>query len=278
MHNKKTRVPAKQQKRSYPVHNKWRKTKVLEGDIAIRGYMPETRLFHAKSLRTMLDKYGMVYVKPVVGSLGHGVMKVEKLTAKRERRVRYAFQLEERRREFAGYKEALQALMRETGGRPYLVQKGIKLLKYKGRPFDIRLMVQRTPKGGWEATGTVGRAAHPRKIVTNGSQGGTIYPTTYLLKPHGAPKEVAAALKRMEAVGLNTVRRLHKAYPVIREIGIDYGVDAELKPWILEVNTSPDPCPFALLKDESILRKIVRYGKSYGRRYRLRCLKAKRGL
>lgn len=268
---RRVKINALAPKRRYPVSNKWLKTKVLERDRTLRAHLPATKLLNNKSLSDMLNQYGMVYVKPVIGSLGRGVMKVEKNQGS------YAFQLKSIRRQFSSFNAMLSALMLSTGGQSYLVQKGIRLLKHRGRPFDIRLMVQRAPKGGWAATGTVGRVAHPSKIVTNGSQGGTIYPTVRLLNAHGNAKKVTNALKLMETMGKKTARKLHAAYPVIREIGIDYALDSRLKPWILEVNTSPDPCPFALLEDQSMLRKIVRYAKGYGRRYRLRCVKAKRG-
>jgi D-alanine-D-alanine ligase-like ATP-grasp enzyme len=60
--------------------------------------------------------------------------------------------------------------------------------------------------------------------------------------------------------------------PGMKEIGVDVALDRELRPWILEVNTRPDHCPFAVLQDQTMIRRIVHYGKQYGRTYKLACL------
>ncbi|WP_231637329.1 YheC/YheD family protein [Paenibacillus sp. FJAT-27812] len=273
-----TMLSAKKLSRYIP--DKWAKTEVLKNDAEIKKHLPLTQILSESGLREMLGKWRMVYVKPTRGSRGRGVMRVEAIEGKEAGRSArsYAYQLGEKRLTFGTYKAMYRSILSQVKGNAYLVQKGIQLLKHKGRPFDIRLVVQQAPRGGWEATATVGRVAHPRKIVTNGSEGGTIYPTAYLLKSYADRVKLNGMLKQMDQLGVRTAKRLHRSYPGIVEIGLDLALDRQLKPWILEVNTVPDPCPFALLEDQSMLRKIVRYGKAYGKTYRLRCKKAKRGL
>ncbi|MGG4147276.1 YheC/YheD family protein [Paenibacillus algorifonticola] len=255
------------------IGDKWSKTIAMRKDLTLKKHIPRTKLATKDSLRSMLKQYGMVYVKPTRGSQGRGVMKMEKRKAK----PKYSYQLGLKKSRFTTYAAAYRAIRKDMKGKRYLVQKGIRLLKHKSRPFDIRLMVQRAPHGGWEATGTVGRAAHPRKIVTNGSQGGTIYSTVHLLKKHAGPARRKRLLKQMDRLALRTAKLLRRTSPGIKELGLDYAIDGKLKPWILEVNTVPDPCPFSLLADQTMLRRIVRYGKAYGKTYSLKCKKAKRG-
>ncbi|MDF2922534.1 MAG: hypothetical protein K0R57_1448 [Paenibacillaceae bacterium] len=278
------------------ISNKLTKTRVLERSEELRSHIPLTRMLTKGILREMLQKYGMVYVKPCCGSCGQGVMRVEKHAAadgegsgagasgrrgsrpNQLRPVQFRYQSGTAVKEFADYGAMYQAILKETQGKPYLVQKGIRLLRHNGRPFDIRVMVQRSPKGKWEATGVAGRVAHPRKAVTNGSQGGTIYPAAVLLQSYAGKEQGSKLVSAMNRLGVQAAVRLSSAYPGLNEIGVDIALDRTLVPYILEVNTYPDPCPFTKLQDGSMLRRIIRYGRAYGRSYQLKCIKAKRGM
>lgn len=262
------------------VADKWAKTQLYQKDAMLKNHLPATSRMTKDSLLGMLRQWGMVYVKPRRGAQGYGVMRAElhKGEALAKPGHRYTYQLGTAKRSFGTYEAFYQSIAKAARGEDYLVQKGIHLLRHQGRPFDIRVVVQRAPRGGWEATGTLGRVAHPAKIVTNGSQGGTIYPTAYLLRKHTKAAELKSMLDYMDKLGVRSAKKLERAYPGIKEIGLDLAIDRRLKPWILEVNTVPDHCPFTLLEDQSMLRKIIRYGKRYGRTYALNCKKAKRGL
>lgn len=280
------------------ISDKLTKTRVLVKSPELRKHIPVTRRMGKSSLREMLQKYGMVYIKPCCGSLGQGVIRIEgpagsgetgvsgetgasgeeHTPGASERGEQYRYQAGTQVSSVTGYDKLYRAIAGETQGKPYLVQKGIRLLTYDGRPYDIRVMVQKSPKGQWEATGIAGRVAHPRKVVTNGSQGGTIYPVEVLLKAYTSMNKQAALIAAMKRLGVKAAKQLSSSYPGLREIGVDIALDKGLHPWILEVNTFPDPCPFTKLPDDRMLRRIVRYGKAYGRIYNLKCMKAKRGM
>ncbi|AIQ57908.1 YheC/YheD family protein [Paenibacillus borealis] len=271
------------------ISNKLTKTRVLAEKPELKRHIPDTRRMSRSGLHAMLQKYQMVYIKPCCGSLGEGVIRVEQRTHKSRsnaggrdsdvtNKYSYRYQSGTRVSTFSDYDKAYQAIMKETRGKSYLVQKGIRLLTYSGRPFDIRVMVQRNPKGKWEATGAAGRVAHPQKVVTNGSQGGTIYPVEELLKAYTGLEKRSALITQMNGLGVKAAIQLSSVYPALNEIGVDLALDQQLTPWILEVNTAPDPCPFTKLKDTRMLDQIIRYGKAYGRTYNLKCMKAKRGI
>jgi hypothetical protein len=280
MKRMKRRKPRKRRRLVRHLPDKMIKTRILTRRRALKRYIPETLRMDRTSLNNMLEKWGMVYVKPVRGAMGRGVMRVERIERRHgsaKKRFEYRIQIGEQKRRFGDYISAYRAIRHAAGGEPYLAQRGIRLLSYRGRIFDIRVMVQRNPRGRWEVTGIAGRAAHPRKAVTNGSQGGTIYPVSDLLRANMGTQKRRSLTAAVRRIGLQAARQMGRAYPGIQEIGADIALDRQRRPWILEVNTRPDPCPFTKLPDRRMLRRILYYGSMYGRRYKLDCTKSKPG-
>jgi len=251
--------------------SKWTKTRVMAVSAKLAAHIPETRRMNRKSLGKLLKHYGMVYVKPNTGSLGIGVMKIGRSGGK------WTVRTGLKRKAFPRYGSMYSWLRAETKGRAYLVQRGIRVIGLGGRAADFRVMVQKGRKAGWQVTGTAARVAHPGKAVTNGSQGGSIHDAGALLRRTFGKRKTVALRKTFKVLALKTAGRFSKAYPRMNELGLDIAVDRGGKAWILEVNTRPDPCPFTKLKDRSMLRRIVGFGRGYGRSYRLNCTKARRG-
>ncbi|WP_409346985.1 YheC/YheD family protein [Paenibacillus sp. MBLB4367] len=241
--------------------NKWRKTVVMLRHPVLRDLIPETKKLTRQSLVSMLDKYTSVYIKPEVGTGGQGVIRIEK-RGKRDYRCHAGL----KKRSFTSLDSLLAFLRPITAGKPYLAQRGIELLKHDKRPLDIRVMIQQNPRGRWEATGLICRVAEPGKIVTNRSNGGTVMTVQSALRKHAEGKKLNKVIVRMKQVGLLTVKQLATRYPNIKESGLDIGLDANLKPWIFEVNMSPISKMFRELKDKRIVRKIMRYSSAYGRK------------
>lgn len=250
--------------------SKLAKTRIVQQNRELARHVPATRTFSRRRLFAMLERYRMVYVKPDRGSLGVGVMRVDKIKGG------YRYQNGTRIYACPTFQSLYRALRRMIGGERYLIQRGISALRRGGCPFDFRIMIQRNTAKSWICTGIAGRVAHPRKIVSNGSQGGTIYSADALLRPIAGRTATVRIQRKMKQLAKLTSAQFSRSYSAMNELGLDIAVDRSLKPWILEVNTRPDPCPFTKLDDKSAIRRIVRYAKSYGRSYCLTCTKARK--
>jgi glutathione synthase/RimK-type ligase-like ATP-grasp enzyme len=128
-------------------------------------------------------------------------------------------------------------------------------------------MVQKNPQGRWKVTGKVIRVAQRGKIVTNQHRGGKVYPLNTILSCYYSRKNREMYSTRLNKLGLGVAVQLQKTYTRLKEIGIDVAPDQNKKPWILEVNTRPGIIVFRKLKDKRMYRKMIRYGRVYGRRY-----------
>jgi glutathione synthase/RimK-type ligase-like ATP-grasp enzyme len=267
------------------------KSNALVRNKQLRKYVPETKVMSAAVLRNMLAKYQMVYVKPNIGTFGNGVIRVEQLVKNESSAAKepsgssiptnpsnsaettdptnsnvskdthaYQFQSGLTRRSFSGFDPMYAQLSKLTRGRRYLAQQGIHLLRYHGRRFDLRVMVQQNAEGVWETTGIIGRVAAPKKIVTNYHNGGKLVPVEKLLASH-APSGSSRRnhIAKLSALGELIARQLQSVYPGLKEIGVDVALDSRLHPWVLEANTSPDPYIFRKLADKRIFAKIIRY-------------------
>lgn len=242
------------------VHSKLSKTQALLNNAAVRGYVPLTRVLTAANLKELLDKYKMVYVKPNAGSYGNGVIRAE-WRQKEERPYKYQLGLRERR--FPTFDGLQSSISKATGHRRYLVQQGIHLLTFKRVRFDIRVMVQRNPQGKWVTTGIIGRVADPRKIVTNVHNGGKLRSVETLMGSYLSGAKLQAFIRELRSLGVKSAQALQERYPGLKEIGVDVAVDEKHRPWILEVNTAPDPYIFRWLKDKNIFKTVYTYWKMH---------------
>ncbi|WP_274651111.1 YheC/YheD family protein [Paenibacillus humicola] len=237
------------------VGSKWSKTAAIRKHAQLAKYVPETLKMTRTSLFDQLKRHGMVYVKPDRGTYGKGVMRVKRHGGG------FRYQHGRKLRKFSRYGALYRSIRRQTGGRRYLVQKGIHLLEFKGRKFDLRVMAQYSPSRTWETTGIIGRVAAKNKIVTNYHSGGKIVPAHVLLRPH--TNQPGAKLQSLSTLGVQAGRAMQQAFPGVYVIGLDIAMDKSMHPWILEVNTRPDPYIFRKHPDPKVFKKIMRYSKAY---------------
>lgn len=249
------------------VYSKWRKANLLNNHEVLRQFVPPTGIMSFESLKRMLRQVDTVFVKPDIGALGRGVIQVKRI----KQRAATLYRVHEDAH--ITYIRTLPALYKHlrnrAGGQRYVIQRGIPLIKKNSKPIDFRIVVQKNAKRTWEVTGMIARVAHPKKVITNGSRGGTVLPIEKLLAERWRPAERRKVLSKMKRIGFLTAQHLGKSFPSLFEVGLDVALTANLNMWILEVNSKPDPRPFVKLKDKTQLRRIVKYGSYFGRKYNL---------
>lgn len=218
------------------IASKWLKTIVLYSNEQLSRYIPETKRWQPDIFFHMLSRYHTVFLKPDKGGGGFGIISVEALDD-RAYEVRYGTT-----RQTIHDKQTLLALLkrRTSPNRRYLIQRGIPLATVGGRPFDIRIIVQR-PNNDWRVMGMAAKVAAKEKIVTNRSSGGIALTVNEALRHsfHWDKKRIYAAEQLLTWIALETAHTLTKRFPRLRILGLDVGIDRYGHPWIFEVNTRP---------------------------------------
>ncbi|MDP4098443.1 YheC/YheD family protein [Paenibacillus sp. P96] len=212
--------------------SKWLKTEALLRNGYIAAHIPQTAKYSPEHLKWMLERYKFVFIKPVKGGGGHGVIKVARYASgyycTRLSQTYYCAHFEE-------LKKVLSAIKLR---RPYLIQQGIELATIQGRPIDYRI---KTVKNGeqWEFRSMVGRLARPGLVITNLCKGGTLLPGREGLRRSLKGISVSAKRREMRELTRLCISVLEGQFPGVGELGFDYGLDRRGRIWILEVNTRP---------------------------------------
>lgn len=212
--------------------NKWLKTEALLSNADVAAHIPQTRLYGADSLRSMLHQFGMVVIKPLRGGGGYGVIKVTYAGGV------YAYTYMSRRHGFGSFEAMFRALNRVKVGRKYMIQQGIHLARIAGRPIDYRVKVVKE-NGAWVYRSMVGRLARPGLFVTNLCKGGTMLSAREGLGRSLSRRAAGRKRREMRSLTNTCVQILETRFPGIGQLGFDYGVDRNGKIWIFEVNTRP---------------------------------------
>lgn len=219
--------------------DKWETHRILYPFPELREYLPETKLYnHQLILERMLNKYETVYIKDSAGKLGHNIFKVQghgskKYTiAHQKNSIVY--------HEMINSKELYSTIKTgELSGKIVIVQQGISMAKFQGKPFDIRILVQKNPFGKWELVDkSIRVAATDNSVVTNISSGGEVKSFKEVV-PMIFPKLSRGIEKEIFNMSMNICRRLEERYGRLGELGIDAALDSNGRLWLFEINGKP---------------------------------------
>lgn len=246
---------------SSSVKSKWTKTKWLMQNGDVKAYIPRTMLFNRKSLNEMLSRYSTVYFKPTGGTGGFSIIRIKK------KDNGYQMQYKTKKTRCDSLEKLHSQLSDFAAGRSFLLQKGISLAKTNGKPFDIRVMVQKSNGGTWKSTAIFTKIGSPGKVATNYHQGGKL---GYFRPTMSGAGFSESAIDRKEAelkeLGVSVGKIFDKHVSGFRELGLDVALDKDGTAWILEVNTRPQFYPLKHMNDKSMYRTIMSYAKQYGRK------------
>ncbi|MFC5984965.1 YheC/YheD family protein [Marinicrinis lubricantis] len=236
----------------------------LYKDALVHKYMPESHLFkNFTMLKHMLSRHRTVYLKPISGSLGKGIIRITKASANKY--VCHTSSVNRASRtEYVRLTKCFAAIAGKLKSRKYQIQQGISLITVGGRPVDFRALVQKNNTGKWRVISIVARIAGSDHVVSNLARGGTLSKVTYALSHSNLPSSLIARVSsglKQAAVDISASLEKHLEEH-FAEFGVDLGVDTSGKVWLIEVNSKPSKNEGTQLSENRIrpsVRKMVQY-------------------
>lgn len=236
----------------------------LKKEAAVQRYLPESHAYLGfESLRSMAEKYRTVFLKPIRGSLGKGIIRVAKSSAGGFM-CHYSELNGTRKVAYPSITKVYAALSSRLRSQKFQIQQGLDIASVGGRPVDFRALVQKGNNGTWEITSIVGRIAGANHFVSNLAKGGTICTMKDAVLRSNIPSgKRSAAVKELKHASLAVAKGIETSIPAhFGELGVDLAVDRSGRVWLLEVNSKPSKNDNTQLTEGKIrpsVKKLIQY-------------------
>ncbi len=218
--------------------NKWLVFELLSKHPEINSYLPATAVLDddPDSLRDWVEKFSAIYLKPVLGHKGFGVMKIAVDNGAYQIKYR---QNQQNKEMIVPFSVPLrQALIDIMGESQYIMQQALFLPEDQHRTCDFRVLLQKKNDGLWHVTGLGGRRGPVGSIVNNLDNGGDRIHLARILQIGTVHK--SRRIEEIYQLCLRSALALEKYFGQLGEIGLDLCIDCQEHLWILEVNGKPD--------------------------------------
>jgi hypothetical protein len=243
--------------------NKWSMFTWLNENKSTRPFIPETkRLTDSIVLGNLLKKHHLLYLKPVRGKAGVGIMTVK---VQPEKQLPYRLQIQEekgsRTYRCSTMKQLWKRVLKQSAvlGEPYIAQQGITLATVNGRPFDLRALIQKNGTGQWELSGIGARVAGDSSITTHVPRGGYIDDPEKLLVSIFGHEKTNKVLGKVRNTAFVLARQIERsAHYRLCEMSMDLGVDESGHVWFFEANSKPMKFDEPHIRNKS-LERIFQY-------------------
>lgn len=223
-------------------NDKWITYRIINSRTETRKYQPKTFLFRRNAqIFECLERYGHIFIKLRNGSRGKGIFSVKKIGK--------SFEIIHKNRlgcdlvYTVGKNDLLKIINNSINDlkckkTDFIVQKGVTFSKYKGRSFEIRVIMQKNSGGKWFRTCMVARCWGEEGRFINPDSETDERSTVVLKESLGSDAEWVA--DRIREVSRNVVAIMDDMGIQAGEIAIDFAVDNKLNIFIIELNSKPD--------------------------------------
>ncbi|WP_141336371.1 YheC/YheD family protein [Paenibacillus sp. tmac-D7] len=244
--------------------NKWTLFEWLNKSKRTQPFIPTTqRLSSREDLDKLLQSYPFLYLKPIRGKAGKGIMRISRMDGQAAKANQYELSIQDRTRSqisrFSSVSQLWSRVSHLIGSKDYIIQQGIALSHYKQRPFDLRLLAQKNHKGVWSIAGVGARLAGKNSITTHVPRGGSIDDPGKLLSHSFGPAGSKQIMQRAKQAALTIAKQIESSSGYkLGEMSMDLGVDSDGHIWFFEANSKPMKFDEPPIRQKS-LENLIRY-------------------
>ncbi|MGC5324009.1 YheC/YheD family protein [Brevibacillus sp. SYSU BS000544] len=242
------------------IRNKAAIHQYLWANSALHPYLPRTATFSQETLIQFLKQYPIVYVKPVIGSVGQGVGRIEQTGEK------YLFITSEHRMHVTK-KEVIAQVGKWVNVKRFLVQQGVMLAKYQGQTFDIRVSVQKDGLRQWGVSGFVCKIANPENKLSNLAKGGRAEQIDKVLASLFPLDQILRVKAELTRAAIEIAIQYNKYFPSLADLGMDMGIDPLGNPYLIEINVRDQRYSFYKAGSIDMFRQTYLRPLEYGRSF-----------
>ncbi len=226
---------------------------LLNGDL--NPHLPETHLYQPRQLLSFLQRYYQVILKPRQGRQGLNIYRIDAV----DNEFYLYSNTEYPIYSFDSASDLIRYLEQRHLGK-FIMQAYIPFAEVDNRVFDARLIVQKNDIGKWQVTANLSRIALSYSYITNLCHAMTSVEEVFRYASFN-PDKLYPKIKKL---ALQTAITLEKSIGHLGELSVDFGVDKQGNPWIIEVNGKPDKSLFREV-DKQLYKAVQQAPLSYGR-------------
>lgn len=217
--------------------DKWEMAKWFSNEPDIIPNLPATIVYKSRQdIADMLKAHGVLYIKPISGMKGFGVVKVSSEKGK----VIFQYRQDDKNVEISaeGANELQKAADKLFEPKDYIIQQGLDLMKYDGGVVDFRCVMQKDEACKWVCNGIIARIGAKESVVSNISSGGAALPAMDLIRDALAISDTEAfeIKEGIMSLCVRVCRILDEYGFNFGVLGLDIGVDNNKHIWLIEVN------------------------------------------
>lgn len=213
--------------------NKWLSYQVLKETH--EEYLPETRIFSKPAdIQEMLDLYGEIFIKPLGGALGKGIIRVMQNSSG----MHWMDPKLQTFQPLDAVENLCATLFPQLQSEPYVLQEAVKRKKLNEHYVEIRVYLQKNGDMKWVRTGMVARLTNEGVMTaeTEINKRASIV----LNKLYPDPNERRMIKNQIAKVSRSAVEAIENAAGIFGELAVDVTIDQFDSIRILEVNAKPD--------------------------------------